>query len=156
MQDGRDLASCSIDVYIGPCDDPVLESMAEQTKAYGQLGMEEKKEAGPPHLLAYMGLVKGLVAKGVASGQLNYDRLKEHMEGLEALTTEELNQQVRLCKKAKCFDNKKAKLLICLSSESQVRKNVSEAMVQVGFEKKVGRPPASGLERDLAEWLDQL
>ena len=114
-----------------------------------------KKGAGPPHILAFLALVKPIVEKGVAVGQANFEKLQAHDTSLAEKTTTEVNQEVRLCKQTKCYDGSKKKLYLRMQ-ECPVRQEIASSLTQVGFERKVGRAPPGHMERDLAEWLEQL
>jgi hypothetical protein len=129
--------------------------MSSQTKEWSKLDWEAKETAGPPHLLAFMGLLMAIKEAGPTVGQHNFDKITEYLESATNMSTEELNDQVRLCKAAKCYNHSDKKLFLEMG-RCPVRQHILAAVVQMGFKKKGGRAPPSHLERELGEWLEQL
>lgn len=130
--------------------------MAEQTKAYGSLKQDQKKQAGPPHVLAFMGMVRAIVARGVSVGQANHEAVKQYAEQMQDKTVEEMKDEVRLCKQAKGYESGKKKLYVSIMMMCPIRSTLGLSLVQMGFGKKMGWAPSGYMERDLAEWLEQL
>ena len=155
MQDQRDLMSCCIDVLIGPAEDNVFAQMANQTKEYSRRSKEEKETMGSPHLLAFVGMLTAIIDKGPSVGQANHEAVKSYMEQVKHMQPAELNEHVRLCKQAKCYNMHDKKIFLELS-RCPVRGQIIAGLVQMGFTKKGGRAPPSHLERDLVDWLQHL
>ena len=156
MQDMRDVASCCIDVLIGPSDDQIFEQRPAQTKESAKLDKQEKEAAGSPHLLAFVNLLAALMAKGpTVVGQANRTTLLSYMEAVKAFTPAQLNEHVRLCKQARCYNSGQREIFLELG-RCPARAEILNAVVQAGFAKKGGRALPSYLERDLVDWLQQL
>ena len=155
-QDTRDVASCCIDVLIGPAEDQIFEQMANQTREYAKLDKPGKEAIGSPHLLAFVGLVAATLAKGpVVIGQPAHAALTEYSERVKTMTPAQLNEHVRLCKQARCYNSAQKKIYLEVG-RCPGRAELLAAVVAAGFAKKGGRAPPSHLERDLIDWLQQL
>ncbi len=155
MQDNRDLMRCCIDVLIGKEDDDILTQMSLQTTEYPKLDKAAKEAHGLPHLLAFVGLLTAILAKGPAVGQANFEAIQAYNEEVKNFSPVQLNEHVRLCKQAKCYKAENKKLYLEMG-RCPVRSEILAAVIQLGFQKKGGRAPPSHLERDLVEWLQQL
>lgn len=155
MQDIRDLQSCVVDVFLGEDSSVEFLRMKEQTKHYSELDQEAKNKNGPPHLLAFVGLLEGLISRGDAVGQANAVAIKRYHEQVQAMEWEELAEQVRMCRAMKTFKEGQKKLLLEVS-RTPIRKELLLALRQVNFNHKQGRPPPTFMERELAEWLQYL
>jgi hypothetical protein len=155
MQDNRDLMSCCIDVLIGPESDSIFAQMSTQTSEYSKLSKAEKESHGSPHLLAFVGLLEAIIAKGPVVGQANFEAISAYNEQVKGYTPTQLNDHVRLCKQAKGYKAENKKLYLEMG-RCPVRSEILAAAIQAGFQLKGGRAPPSHLERDLVEWLQQL
>ena len=155
MQDTRDVTSCCIDVLIGPSEDSTFKEMASQTSEYSKLDKAAKEATGSPHLLAFVGLLTAIIAKGPSVGQANYEAVVTYNEQVKHFSPLQLNEHVRLCKQARCYKSETRKLYLELG-RCPARDQILAAIIQMGFVKKGGRAPPSHLERDLIDWLQQL
>lgn len=153
MQDMRDIQNCVVDVLLGPSEDPLFEKMKEQTVAYAQL--PQKDRDGPPHLVAFVGLVNSLVQKGPSIGAMNLQALDTYYKEVETMETDQLAEQVRMCRQIKCFQANQTRLVLEVG-RSPVRRVLLDSLKQIGFRLCVGRAPAGHLERELQNWLDVL
>lgn len=154
MQGQRDLESCCFDVLIGPSDDIVFQRMTEQTKAYSQLAQDERTKMGPPHIQAFLGMIKGLTEKE-GMDQRTTQGVNEYLKDIEKATNDEMGDQVLLCRQIRCYDKKKTRLMLEIT-RCPARADIMKGLTQIGFEKKIGRAPAGVMERELAEWLQHL
>ena len=93
--------------------------------------------------------------EGEKIGANNFKTLKETQEKWTAMTPEELNQEVRMCRQCKCWDKEKKRLVYSIVAV-ETRMAVKEALKNLGFAYKIGRAPASFMERELADWLQYL
>ena len=141
-QDQRDTTSCLVDVFLGPADSPIFDGIAGQTKAYAQLDQQAKDKVGSPHLIAFIGALDALVKKGESIGQANLEKLTTYQAKVHAMEPAELNEDVRLFRQFKCYDQKKKRLAVCMV-KGEERKALVAALIQSGFVRKMGRAPAS-------------
>ena len=92
---------------------------------------------------------------GESIGQANLTKLTGYQEKVQAMEPKELNEDVRLFRQFKCYDQQKKRLAMCMV-KGEERTAFIAALIQSGFVLKTGRPPASFMERELADWLDYL
>ncbi len=155
LQDQRDLASCCIDVLIGPAGDSVFKQMSGKTKEYSKLSKEAKETSGTPHLFAFVGLIMAIIENGPSVGQANYETIKAYAEQVKHMAQAEMNEQVRLCKQARCYNEQDRKFFLEMG-RCPVHAEILAALTQMAFKRKGGRAPPSHLKRELVEWLQQL
>lgn len=153
MQDLRDMHNCIVDVFLGPSEDPIFSTMKDQTIAYSQLPQRERE--GPPHIVAFLGLLTALTQKGVAVGAANLQALENYLKETEGMDTEQMAEAVRHCRQVKCYQASQTRLVLEIS-RTPVRRQLIDALKQAGFKWCVGRAPAGHLERELQNWLDAL
>ena len=64
---------------------------------------------------------------------------------------------VRYCRAVQGYDKNHAKVIIALRGDlERYRKPITQALIQLGGELKVGRAPRSGLERALGDYLNRM
>ena len=119
------------------------------------LDQKEKDAQGSPHLVATMGLVSAVVEEGDKIGAGNLKVLKRTLDKWSAMSPEELNQESRMCRQCKCWDKTKKRLVYSIV-EVETRLALKEALKNLDFVYKIGRAPASFMERELADWLQYL
>ena len=66
-----------------------------------------------------------------------------------------MNQESRLCRQCKCWDKTKKRLVFSIT-DSEIRTSLKDALKNLDFVYKLGRAPASFMERELADWLQYL
>ncbi len=106
------------------------------------------------HVLAKM-LKAQMTAEGATGEQCKL--MDEHWHLLNSLEPEEAAAQVFHCKVGKCFDVTKKKVQWALPSKfDKVSDAMAAILVKSGGKHKTEVAPASGIERELQELLDQL
>jgi hypothetical protein len=155
LQESRDLAACVIDVMLAPAEAKFFETMKQATTNYSQLEQAAKEEAGPPHLQALMGLLDGLLEEKDKIGATNFEVISKYRLELKDMTTQEACDAIRMCRQFKCYKKEDRRLAFEITG-TKIRKEIISAITQLGGKLKLGRDPATYLERDLAEWLQLL
>ena len=156
-QANRDFASILLEVLIIKGEEKPVQSAKLQTIAYNKLIKEKEKtseELGPPHLLCFAGFLKGLISEGEAVGKHNLKELTVFLAEYEARSVAERNQWVRFFKVDKMYKAEYKR--VSFSIQHRVSEALVSAAVQAGGVRKVGRAPATFLERELQEFLEAL
>ena len=109
--------------------------------------------SGPPHLPAYLGLLRGLITD-LESKEKGADAIKTLLEKFEAMDMPTALDYVQYARVAKSWDKKTMKVFVLLSDPSDLR-IVQDALVDAGATKKYGRPPPGKMERLLAKALGE-
>ena len=112
---------------------------------------------GPPFVYTYGGLIDGLIRlHGIEVGKSNLDKLKFLEEQFKSMEPPQICQGVvTMCRVSKVFDKEQRRITVA-KVEKESLWVLSAALEQVGFTKKLGRAPASHMEREMQSHLDTL
>jgi hypothetical protein len=162
----RDLEGAQYDVVLLPSTSPIVAKISEVGKNY-HFTAEERRlrrqdgmatplpDLGPLHVHTYAALLETL-----AAGHDNYKdddkttikKTKTTYDGYDLL---EMCGEIRQCRLAKCYDQQKTKLQLCIGTTAD-RNTVLRCLQAHGGEVKMGRAPPSGRDRELSRLLSEL
>eukprot|EP00930_Biecheleria_cincta_P002132 TRINITY_DN103176_c0_g1_i1.p1 TRINITY_DN103176_c0_g1~~TRINITY_DN103176_c0_g1_i1.p1 ORF type:complete len:208 (-),score=29.15 TRINITY_DN103176_c0_g1_i1:459-1082(-) len=129
-----------------PLGHPVLTAMTEKAREWYN---EKRSDKAPPYIYK----IKGLMSTVIQMPTVPED-LKHPLRQLLALSDEELEYKILVCKTSKAWD--KSKLRLVLEVELDIKplfRQVLNALKSTGTMNVVGVAPRSGLEREIADEL---
>ena len=153
-QNSRDVMGTVFDTWLAPADDSVINAMTVQGRRYALVVRTAGHGLSSPHLYVF-GSMLDAIAKHTKEEE---DRLMN--ERYIAMSIEQRAQLVRLWKIAKVFKTEDRKLALAFGAgqEAQACKARVLAVLakQQAWTYKVGRAPASHMERQLSEFLGDM
>jgi hypothetical protein len=158
----RLLEGVNFEVFTTPTSQPVVQACVEAGKQYGvQVKGNKNHGLGPPHPHIWHALIKYL---STAMDCENYQEADSYLKDLEATEPIEVLMSIRACRTKQCYDTKKTNLSFCIIEGPQdalpharAMEIVREYLTKVaGADRRIGPPPASGLERDVQKLHDRL
>ena len=163
-QEGAELRGCLLQTWLLDSSCNEVKMMEEQGRAY-QIAIRKKGKGHPygaPNLWIYAALIQALLKRGDSIGARTKTNLQAHWEELDNMDTEDKAEIIRVCRLDRVYAEGKRRLTFYLAEEHDpdkepIRKSINTAMGQVpGTIRKVGKSPATFMERDLQQWLEVL
>ena len=156
LQDNRTHAGVLFDVVIVEATSSMAKGMIEQGQSYSQLRQQEGgDQLGPPHVYVFGGLLEALVSEGEKIGAANLKEIQNFATEFGDLTSTEKAELVLHTRCEKMYNSEFRRLVMCFE-RVPIRKNILDAMVQLGGRRKQGRAPKGAMERALESWLEKL
>ena len=157
QQAQRTMHSAIYDTFILEADSPEAKAMAAEGRKYNQLAQSDDPEekaitTTPPHLFVFTALVQSLIARGESVGQKNLSDLQQQEQAFEALDETDKLEVIRVCRVDRTYHSTTKRLTLQVE-RSPCRGPLIQCLKQTSAIHKQGRAPASGLERDLQQWL---
>ena len=79
----------------------------------------------------------------------------EHWQSLDTLSLDDKAYAIMYCRLDKTWAPESRRLSFCIR-DPQLRRLLLDCLGQTGAQRKLGRAPRGGLERELETWLDGL
>ena len=151
----RDVNGILLLTLLVPSGSEMVKSMKAQTKMYSEEPRDDRTALGPPHVFACLGLLGALVEADTAN-TASKGLIKSHLDEVADLSADTVAKSVKYCKASKCYDPEKVKLSLFFIMNEQLQEAITTAIENNGGHRKTGSAPKGHLERELAEWLEQL
>ena len=158
-QQMRLVSSALLDTIVVKSEGAEAVAMLEQGKAYAAKVREEGSVVeGPPHPYVFGGLLAALKARGESIGAKNLAVVQETFDKYDIMDKHEKNELIRVCRCDRTFHSEHKKIVLGFGQQasSSLRQAVLQGLVQTGGDHKLGRAPASSLERELQAWLESM
>jgi len=149
----RDVEGALFDIFLVATDSAIMVAMRAAGRGYHESVTEAKAAGtehnlGPPFPHIWMAFLE--VLRGADIGAANKQAVGTIYESHNNGSMDLVLQQVRLFKQAPCYDSNFRKIVMCVPEHRVV---IGDLLKQLGEKAKVGRAPASGMERELSDWL---
>ena len=157
-QHNRDMSGILLEVMVIHESEDALKMAKLQTVAYNTALKDKTKtgeEMGPPHLLAFAGFLKGLLDKGETTmGKQLFSSLTDFKQEFDNMDIYSRSRVVRLFKIDKMYQQDQRRVSMCIFGD--IAKDIVEVTQLCTATLKIGRAPATFMERELQEFLEAM